>query len=227
MDVLDASRREADRSTHADDLAALESVAALHPDVATFEAWLRQLLNHAPSGGPAVQLSTIHKIKGREWGHVVIFGASAGLLPHRLGNDEEGERRVFHVALTRARRQVVALADAEAPSIFLAELDGRRPRRPPATTIKDGSGNGREGRGGASASAVGECHDRGTGAPAKPAHPALSGFPPSPPCSGSRSRTGGTPGSSSRSARRRLSSRSGGPSSASRSGPTCGWRAGA
>ncbi len=31
-------RREADRSTHADDLVALESVAALHPDAATFEA---------------------------------------------------------------------------------------------------------------------------------------------------------------------------------------------
>ena len=37
MDVLDSSRSEADRSTHTDDLAALESVAALHPDVATFE----------------------------------------------------------------------------------------------------------------------------------------------------------------------------------------------
>ena len=50
-------------------------------------------------------------IKGREWGHVIVFGASRGLFPHRLGDDEEGERRVFHVALTRAR------------------TPGRRPRR--------------------------------------------------------------------------------------------------
>jgi len=48
MDVLDSSRREADRSTHADDLAALESVAALHPDAATFEAWLRGVLGRQP-----------------------------------------------------------------------------------------------------------------------------------------------------------------------------------
>jgi DNA helicase-2/ATP-dependent DNA helicase PcrA len=130
MDVLDSSRREADRSTHADDLLALESVAALHPDVATFESWLRGALARRPSEGPVVHLSTIHKIKGREWEHVVVYGASLGLLPHRLSDDEEGERRVFHVALTRAIRQVLVLADADEPSPFVAELDGSRPHSP-------------------------------------------------------------------------------------------------
>jgi DNA helicase-2/ATP-dependent DNA helicase PcrA len=131
MDVLDSSRSEADRSTHTDDLAALESVAALHPEVSTFETWLRQVLSRSAVAGPLVLLSTIHRIKGREWDHVVIFDVSRGLFPHRLGNDEEGERRVFHVALTRARTQVVALADSDAPSIFLAELDGSRVRPTP------------------------------------------------------------------------------------------------
>lgn len=130
MDVLDSSRREADRSTHADDLLALESVAALHPDVATFETWLRGVLERRPAEGPTVLLSTIHKIKGREWEHVVLYGASQGLLPHRLSEDEEGERRVFHVALTRAIRQVLILADADEPSPFVAELDGSRPHNP-------------------------------------------------------------------------------------------------
>jgi DNA helicase-2/ATP-dependent DNA helicase PcrA len=130
MDVLDSSRREADRSTHTDDLVALEAVAALHPDAATFEAWLRDLLAQPPASGPRVLLSTIHKIKGREWEHVIVYGASQGLLPHRLSEDVEGERRVFHVALTRAIRQVVVLADAGAPSPFVAELDGSRPRQP-------------------------------------------------------------------------------------------------
>ena len=130
MDVLDSSRREADRSTHADDLLALESVAALHPDVDTFETWLRGVLERPPAEGPAVLLSTIHKIKGREWEHVVLYGASQGLLPHRLSEDEEGERRVFHVALTRAIRQVLVLADADEPSPFVAELDGSRPHGP-------------------------------------------------------------------------------------------------
>ena len=126
MDVLDSSRGEADRSTHADDLAALEAVAALHPDAASFESWLRDLLARRSAGGPAVLLSTIHKIKGREWEHVIVYGASQGLLPHRLSDDEEGERRVFHVALTRAIRQVVVLADADECSPFVAELDGSR-----------------------------------------------------------------------------------------------------
>jgi DNA helicase-2/ATP-dependent DNA helicase PcrA len=154
MDVLDSSRSEADRSTHGDDLAALESVAALHPEVATFESWLRQVLGRTAVEGPLVLLSTIHRIKGREWDYVVIFDASRGLFPHRLGNDEEGERRVFHVALTRARTQVVALADAEAPSIFLAELDGSRVKpapRPAAEprTVRRESGPQRKGRNGA------------------------------------------------------------------------------
>jgi DNA helicase-2/ATP-dependent DNA helicase PcrA len=130
MDVLDSSRREADRSTHTDDLVALEAVAGLHPDAATFEAWLRELLARPPCSGPGVLLSTIHKIKGREWEHVIVYGASEGLLPHRLSEDEEGERRVFHVALTRALRQVVVLADATGPSPFVAELDGSRPHHP-------------------------------------------------------------------------------------------------
>ena len=60
---------------------------------------------------------------------MVVFGASEGLFPHRLSDDEEGERRVFHVALTRARSQVVVVADAGAPSPFVAELDGSRPHR--------------------------------------------------------------------------------------------------
>ncbi len=128
MDVLDSSRREADRSTHADDLLALESVAALHPEAASFESWLRSVLGRPAPQGETVLLSTIHKMKGREWDYVLVFGASDGLLPHRLSEDEEGERRVFHVAVTRARRQAVVLADAEAPSVFLAELDGSRPR---------------------------------------------------------------------------------------------------
>ncbi len=146
MDVLDHSRREADRSTHTDDLLALESVAALHPDVGSFEPWLRTTLGRPRAAGEAVLLSTVHRIKGREWGHVIVFGASRGSFPHRLSQDEEGERRVFHVALTRTRHRVVILAAEDAPSIFVAELDGSRvvppPRREraPATPPPPGSG---------------------------------------------------------------------------------------
>jgi len=131
MDVLDSSRKEPDRSTHTDDLLALESVAALHPDVGSFEPWLRSTLGRPPTPGDLVLLSTVHRIKGREWGHVVVFGASRGSFPHRLSQDEEGERRVFHVALTRTRHRLVVLAAEDAPSIFVAELDGTRVVPPP------------------------------------------------------------------------------------------------
>ncbi len=131
MDVLDSSRRGADRSTHADDLVALESLAGFHPDPSTFESWLREVLARPSTAGPVVELSTVHKIKGNEWDRVVVFGASEGLFPHRLADDDEGERRVFHVALTRARTQVAVLADAAAPSVFIDELDGSRPEPPP------------------------------------------------------------------------------------------------
>jgi DNA helicase-2/ATP-dependent DNA helicase PcrA len=141
MDVLDSSRREADRSTHADDLLALESVAHLHPDVATFESWLRGVLERRPPEGPAVLLSTIHKIKGREWEYVVVYGASEGLLPHRLSDDEEGERRVFHVALTRAMRQVLIFADAAASSPFVDELEGSRPHEALLMVTRAGRGS--------------------------------------------------------------------------------------
>jgi DNA helicase-2/ATP-dependent DNA helicase PcrA len=129
MNALDASRGSADRSAHGDDLWALEQLAALHPDPGGFEPWLRAALSPAPDDGrPAVHLSTVHKVKGREWPNVIVFGASADLFPHRLAEDDEEERRVFHVALTRAARSVVVLGDEAAPSPFLAELEGTADR---------------------------------------------------------------------------------------------------
>jgi DNA helicase-2/ATP-dependent DNA helicase PcrA len=124
MDLLDSSGATA---SHLDDLEALEQVALLHPDPAGFEPWLRKVVRREtrPDG---VTLSTVHRVKGREWDHVVVYGASAAMFPHRLADDVEEERRVFHVAITRARRQAVVLADAERPSPFLAELTGSAPK---------------------------------------------------------------------------------------------------
>jgi DNA helicase-2/ATP-dependent DNA helicase PcrA len=142
MNALDTSRGSADRSAHGDDLWALEQLATLHPDPGGFEPWLREALTSHPAGesGPCVHLSTVHKVKGREWPHVVVFGASAELFPHRLADDVEEERRVFHVALTRAARSVVVLADEAAPSPFLAELAGTAPvaavRESPPTKVR-------------------------------------------------------------------------------------------
>ncbi|HEX4219886.1 MAG TPA: HRDC domain-containing protein, partial [Acidimicrobiales bacterium] len=151
MDTLDASRDEPDRSTHHDDLQALESVAAFHPDVATFAAWLRGLLERPQTEGPAILLSTVHRIKGREWDRVIIFGASSDVFPHRLAEDIEGERRVFHVALTRSKVQTVVLADEASPSFFLDELDGSRSHEPPDRPTRPGRPDAARGVAGAGA----------------------------------------------------------------------------
>ena len=149
---LDASRRAVDRSAHGDDLRALISVAHLHPDPAGFAGWLTDRLSGfgaadtvgfgndearpQRNGGPAttarrsgVRLATVHKVKGLEWPHVIVYEASAGLMPHRLAPDVEEERRVFHVALTRCSESVTFISD-DLPSPFLAELTELAPPIP-------------------------------------------------------------------------------------------------
>ena len=134
MKELDSARDVADRSTHMDDLDALSQLAVLHHDPRTFEAWLRELLSSS-SQDDGVLLSTVHRVKGLEWDYVVVFGAREGLFPHRLSSgvlsSVEEERRVFHVAITRARRRAVAIADSAKPSRFVEEILGAAPTKPP------------------------------------------------------------------------------------------------
>ena len=70
-------------------------------------------------------------MKGREWDRVAVFGVTDGIVPHRLAEDVEEERRVLHVAITRGRHRVAVLADRTRRSPFLAELAGTRPEGRP------------------------------------------------------------------------------------------------
>lgn len=69
----------------------------------------------------AVRLMTIHASKGLEFPYIFITGLEEGLFPHeRLNNegvDEEEERRLFYVALTRAKKKVF-LSYAHIRTIF-------------------------------------------------------------------------------------------------------------
>ncbi len=123
MEMLDGSKGTQATASHLDDLEALIQVSDLHPDPDTFEPWLRASLEES-SGSEGVTLSTVHRVKGREWDRVVVFGVTDGLVPHRLSEDWEAERRVLHVAITRAIDRCVVLGDAERRSPFLDELTG-------------------------------------------------------------------------------------------------------
>ncbi len=58
-----------------------------------------------------VTLTTIHAAKGLEFDAVVVVGVERDLLPHATALNEIGgideERRLFHVAMTRARRRLI------------------------------------------------------------------------------------------------------------------------
>jgi DNA helicase-2/ATP-dependent DNA helicase PcrA len=150
---LDASADALDQWTHgaiaahADDLAALSELAELEPDPARFASWLADHLG-APQDDGGVTLASIHAVKGREWPHVVLHHATEGLLPHRLAEDLEEERRVFHVGVTRGR-ETVTVVTGEPASPFVAEMAERATKPAPGPPAAVGSGGGRwRGRGG-------------------------------------------------------------------------------
>jgi DNA helicase-2/ATP-dependent DNA helicase PcrA len=63
-----------------------------------------------------VTLATMHSAKGLEWDHVFVIGVEEGTMPHRrvaapkksdaISGDLEEERRLFYVAMTRAREHL-------------------------------------------------------------------------------------------------------------------------
>jgi DNA helicase-2/ATP-dependent DNA helicase PcrA len=125
MRALDGFQRSPKQSGQLDDLDALIELAAIHPDPASFERWLRDELRAA--GDPdGVRLATVHRVKGREWPFVVLHDAGDEQLPHRLADDLEEERRIFHVAITRASQRVTVVAPQSAPSPFVAEALGEQ-----------------------------------------------------------------------------------------------------
>ena len=86
----------------------------------------------------SLSFKTIHKSKGLEADHVVILGADSGrlglpseiiddplldlVLPERERYSHAEERRVFYVALTRARKTVTIISREDRPSCFVTEL---------------------------------------------------------------------------------------------------------
>ncbi len=97
---------------------------------------LPHLNNRYP--GLSIAFKSIHASKGLEADHVIILGADSGrhglpsevvddplldlVLPRSEPFEHAEERRVFYVALTRARHSVTIIAREDRPSVFVNEL---------------------------------------------------------------------------------------------------------
>ena len=130
LDQLDRSGLGQSGNSHRDDLLALEQAAAVYTgESADFPAWLEELLGR-PGDEAGVRLSSVHRVKGQEWPCVLVYGVNQGMFPHRLSEDEEEERRILHVAITRSRLHCVLLAEQSGPSPMLAEMQPPAPASP-------------------------------------------------------------------------------------------------
>jgi DNA helicase-2/ATP-dependent DNA helicase PcrA len=103
-----------------------------------------------------IELTTIHRAKGRQWPQVHVFACEEQQLPHRralevdaqqraAGEGIEAERRLAYVAFTRAQQRLVLHAAASAASRFVTEA-GLTPTQPfgaPARQPDRPSGRGR------------------------------------------------------------------------------------
>lgn len=89
---------------------------------------LRELVQRSAHPAAPFLLSTIHSAKGLEYGHVYLLDVMDGILP-KAGEDTdiEEERRLFYVALTRAREELSVFTCG--PSAFADALFPKAPLR--------------------------------------------------------------------------------------------------
>jgi superfamily I DNA/RNA helicase len=108
-------------------------------DVTNGEEDERELMEKQ-SNPDAITVSTIHGAKGLEWKHVFIVHANTGVMPihyFREGDTDEEydskeehfeeERRLFYVAVSRAKKSVrisyIVEKEKDKPSMYLKEID--------------------------------------------------------------------------------------------------------
>jgi DNA helicase-2/ATP-dependent DNA helicase PcrA len=124
------------------DIEQLATFAETSQDLSTFlaEATMQESFQSAQARGADVDqekivLSTIHQAKGLEWEAVFLLGLASGKFPHdrslRETNGLEEERRLFYVAVTRAKKYLYMTypllasftSSLSGPSMFIEEID--------------------------------------------------------------------------------------------------------
>ena len=127
----------------------LEILSNLAEREASIDSFLRRLdrleeiARTGGAEGAGCILSTIHSSKGLEYDHVVVADAVVGVLPADLSRtedpaerqrQEEEERRLFYVALTRAKDRLTLMAVERSASPFVRYLQAMLEQRPAVQT---------------------------------------------------------------------------------------------
>ena len=106
-------------------LAELETVSGtqLVPETDVTEVLLQGLADHNRSHliGHGVLVSTIHAAKGLEFDHVLVLGGLRKVGKNGRRSIEE-ERRLYYVAMTRARRTLALIDSRDNPNRYFAEV---------------------------------------------------------------------------------------------------------
>ncbi len=141
VEAIDAEktlkRAAARRDKGEEDVRLLDVLIEQAESVQDPDAFIELLERPVENQAGGVLVSTVHGAKGLEWPLVAVAGVNEEDFPHYSRdnplNDErlEEERRLFYVAITRAKEQLLVLHDggAHRPSRFIAESawqDGMR-----------------------------------------------------------------------------------------------------
>ena len=132
---FDKHIRDMAKFRHMDPDDYFEELAELQEDAKRFDTikewfehadWMSRFIKEEsmkknPEG---VILATMHKSKGLEWNIVFIIDCNDGVTPHKNsleGQSLEEERRLFYVAMTRAKNELYCINSNKAESAFIKE----------------------------------------------------------------------------------------------------------
>ena len=97
-------------SFRTDEFEALEKLYRLCQDGEKFSQYTVEMLGRQKGSPEHLNLTTIHSAKGLEYDVVIMLGLERGILPHWNVQNINEQRRLFYVAMTRARHEVHLLS---------------------------------------------------------------------------------------------------------------------
>lgn len=133
VDALDAEkvlkRAAARREKGEEDVRLLDVLVEQAGETSDIAAFIELLERPVENRDDGILITTVHGAKGLEWPLVVVAGVNEEDFPHYSRDNPlsaerlEEERRLFYVAVTRAREQLLLLHDSgdHRPSRFIGE----------------------------------------------------------------------------------------------------------